>query len=142
LEQPLGERFPDKPPDLVRTLSLRAPFRNFQDARQDDARALGVHALRLLRSGHGVLNDRREPVLTLTHFHVAGSGERIYGGFIGKCRWAGAQRERDLALSIHERQGLVGRERLRRRVVRRDKLKREHDNTRPDDHSVATYRAY
>jgi len=61
--------------------------------------------------------------------------------FVRKCSRAAAKREGDLPLPVHRRRWICG-QRLRCRIVRRHELECEQDNTRRDDHSMATHRAY
>src|SRR5215469_12446529 len=93
--------------DLVGAFSLCAPLSHLQISRKESTSALGVHALRILAGGHGVLDDRREAIITIANLDVPSAVKNV-NRRLGCNRWrTGTERKCDFFVAVHQRRPLV-----------------------------------
>src|SRR5262249_25712743 len=103
LKDPLGERIGHEALDLFGALPLCAQLGHLQNAWEERARTLRIHALWLLAGGQRVLDDGGEAVLTILDLDIAGLVEDIDRRLARQRRRAGAESQGDLLLPVHER---------------------------------------
>src|SRR5262249_7332901 len=107
LEDALGKCVGYEALDLFSALPLGTQLGHLQDAWQVRSRPLSIHTAWLLGGGRRVLDDGREAILAVPDLDVAGLVEDVDRRLARHGRWAGAESQGNLFLSIHERRRLA-----------------------------------